>query len=114
MGDDGASVSLDVSGAFTDADGDTLKYTASNLPGGLSIDEITGVISGTIDSDASLTDPYNVTITADDSEGGVVSGAFTWTVNNVIPTVGVLNDQTNDDSSTVSLDVKKRKKRRCK
>ena len=44
-------VSLDVSGSFSDADNDTLTYSASGLPGGLSINNA-GVISGTIDADA--------------------------------------------------------------
>ena len=69
--DDAAVVSLDVSGSFSDADNDTLTYSASGLPGGLSINNA-GVISGTIDADASQggTDGvYSVTVTASDNEG---------------------------------------------
>ena len=35
-GNDADSVSLDVSGNFSDADNDTLTYSATGLPGGLS------------------------------------------------------------------------------
>ena len=50
--DDAAAVTLDVSGSFSDADNDTLTYSATGLPGGLSMSSA-GVISGTIDADAS-------------------------------------------------------------
>ena len=67
---DGALISLDVSGAFTDPDGDTLTYSATGLPAGLSINATTGVISGTLAIDASVTSPYTINVTADDGEGG--------------------------------------------
>jgi hypothetical protein len=43
----GIYYSLDVSGNFSDPDGDTLTYTATGLPLGLTIDPVTGIISGT-------------------------------------------------------------------
>ena len=45
-------ISVDVSGNFSDIDGDTLAFTATGLPGGLSIDA-NGLITGVLDADAS-------------------------------------------------------------
>ncbi len=59
---DGTNVSLQLQGK--DADGDTVTYTASGLPSGLSINTSTGLISGTIASNADANSPYNVTLTA--------------------------------------------------
>ena len=86
-------ISLDVSGAFSDADlpGDTLSFSATGLPAGLSM-STAGVISGTIDGSASdatdddnNTQDYNVVVTVTDGEGGLVEAPFTWTVNNTLP-----------------------------
>src|SRR5262249_46500962 len=60
-GDD-VSVQIDA----TDANGDPLTYSASNLPGGLSIDTSSGLISGTVAAGAQALSPYSVTVTATD------------------------------------------------
>jgi hypothetical protein len=60
---------LDVSDNFSDADGDTLTFSATGLPasGNISIDPVTGIISGTpVLQDARDNDPYVVTVTATD------------------------------------------------
>ncbi|MFA5941428.1 MAG: retention module-containing protein, partial [Sinimarinibacterium sp.] len=82
---------VSVAGAFSDADGDTLTYSATGLPPGLSIDSDTGVISGTIDHSASdlsnddnNTQAYTVSVTASDGSASATVD-FTWTVNNTIP-----------------------------
>jgi CshA-type fibril repeat protein len=85
---DGQLISLDVSTAFSDPDGDPLIYSASGLPAGITIDVNTGVISGTLGSSSSQTvadGKYAITITAQDGRGGVVSQGFTLTVNNPPP-----------------------------
>ncbi len=83
---DAQVVSFDVSGNFSDPDaGDTLSFTATGLPAGLTIDPATGVISGTIDRSASLSGPYAVTVTATDSTGLQTSRNFTWTALNPAP-----------------------------
>jgi len=98
---DGDSVSLDVSGKFSDVDAsDTLSYSTSGLPSGLSIDSSTGIISGTLGSSASQNSPYTVTVTADDGNGGSASESFDWTITNPSPTASADSATTDEDSST--------------
>ena len=87
---DSAGFTLDVSGNFTDVEGDTLTFSATGLPSGLSIDPTTGVVSGTLHHSASQGGPasdgvYSVTVTADDGNGGTVSDIFTLTIVNPPP-----------------------------
>jgi len=78
---------LDVSGNFDDADGDTLTYTATAVPPipaarGISFDDKTGRFSGTprFDDD-DLEDPiHTVTITARDPQGEIVTDVFELTI----------------------------------
>jgi len=71
--DDGSALSLDANTLFSDADGDALTFSTSSLPLWLSFNPATGILSGTAPSDASVTGPFVVTITADDLEGGVAN-----------------------------------------
>jgi len=67
----------------SDIDGDSLSYSAVNLPPGLSINSGTGTISGTIDAQASLNSPYNSVITVNDQTGSAnATDSYTlpWTV----------------------------------
>jgi uncharacterized repeat protein (TIGR01451 family) len=75
---EGATVSVQVTAA--DPNGDPIAYDATGLPNGLSIDAWTGLISGTIADGAAVNSPYNITVTADDQNGGVASTTFPWTV----------------------------------
>ncbi|HEX4703951.1 MAG TPA: putative Ig domain-containing protein, partial [Pseudonocardiaceae bacterium] len=70
----GQSTSLQI--GATDSAGGTLTYAASGLPGGLSINSSTGLISGTPTTAGSS----NVTVTATDSTGPSGSTQFTWTI----------------------------------
>jgi Putative Ig domain len=54
----------------------TLTYSATGLPAGLSIDSSTGEVTGTTEGIA----PYEVTVTATDTVGATASVSFTWTV----------------------------------
>ncbi|WP_170214852.1 Ig-like domain-containing protein [Halomonas halmophila] len=99
--DDSETISLDVSGNFSDVDsGDSLTFSASGLPPGLMIDPSTGVISGVLDSSASQggdAGSYQVTISASDGNGGSVAQNFEWTVSNPAP-------DAQDDSATTDED----------
>ena len=73
--DQGATVSLDA--GATDADGDTLEYSAEGLPEGLSIDGDDGRINGTITEAPGVN---RVTVRVIDRNGGVDTAEFDWTV----------------------------------
>ncbi len=93
---DGSPVVLNVAGSFTDPDTtDPLTFSATGLPSGLSIHPTTGVISGTIANNASVSGPYSVVVTAADPHGGTTSQTFVWNVTNPTPTA-------NNDAATVN------------
>jgi beta-glucosidase len=71
----GSAVNLPMS-ATDSAAGQTLTYTASGLPGGLSIDPSTGAITGT----ALFSESDVVTVTATDGEAYEGSVSFPWNV----------------------------------
>jgi O-glycosyl hydrolase len=71
----GSAVSLPIK-ASDAASGQTLTYSASGLPAGLSINSATGVISGTPTSAGTS----SVTVNATDTTGAAGTANFTWTV----------------------------------
>jgi serine protease len=71
----GTAVSLQIS-ASDSASGQTLTYSASGLPAGLSINSSSGLISGT----PTTANTYSVTVTATDTTGAHGSASFTWTI----------------------------------
>lgn len=73
----GTAYSYAIPNIFNDPDGDTLTYTANQLPAGLSM-SLSGVISGT--PTQAIRDMY-VTITANDGDGGTGDTFFFFTVN---------------------------------
>jgi hypothetical protein len=72
----GTAASLQIH-ATDSASGQTLAYTATGLPAGLSINSATGLITGTPTTAATST----VTVTATDTTGATGSASFTWTIN---------------------------------
>lgn len=86
----GQAYSYDASVNFTDDDlvhGDSLTFTAdltdsSPLPGWLSINPTTGVLSGTPGA-GDVGTPWNVRVTATDGSGSSAQTSFVLTVNNV-------------------------------
>jgi Carbohydrate binding module (family 6)/Putative Ig domain/Glycosyl hydrolases family 16 len=72
----GTAASLQVQ-ASDSASGQTLTYSATGLPAGLSINSSTGLISGTPTS----ADTSSVTVKATDTTGASGSAAFSWTIN---------------------------------
>jgi len=71
----GTAASLQIS-ASDSASGQTLTYSATGLPTGLSISSSTGLISGT----PTTAGTYSVTVTATDTTGAKGSASFTWTI----------------------------------
>ncbi|WP_063832443.1 MULTISPECIES: Ig domain-containing protein [Streptomyces] len=91
----GTAASLQIT-ATDSASGQTLTYSATGLPAGLSINSSTGLISGT----PSATGTSSVTVTATDGTGAAGSTSFSWTEST---TGGGGNAVTNGDFETGNL-----------
>ena len=96
-------------GATDNDSGDTLTYSALNLPNGLTINSSTGEISGTISGSASNDSPYYVAIAvADGNPCGSTRHIFYWTVNEVnYPPViqTTVDDRTDNEGDYVQIDI---------
>lgn len=75
---EGASVSLSMTAQ--DDEDDPLVFDAAGLPAGLTIDPVTGDVTGTIDLAAAAGSPYDTTVSVSDGVNEPVVAAFTWTV----------------------------------
>ncbi len=71
---EGDVVNLPISAS--DADGDSLTYSATGLPAGLSINDGTGTITGIVTSAGT----FAPTIGVDDGNGGSDNASFSWVV----------------------------------
>lgn len=104
---EGDTISLQVDAS--DPNLDPMTFTATGLPAGLSIDPLTGLISGTIDYEASASSPYQVRVTVSDGKpGSNPYEDFTWTVANTNRAPVITNppaDQTNAENDAISMQV---------
>ena len=84
--------------------GTSLTYSASGLPGGLSINASTGLISGTLAlGDGNNGGTYTPTITASDGASSLNETLF-WSVSSAI-SITPTDDQSNSEGDTVSVPV---------
>ena len=99
----GTAASLQIA-ATDSASGQTLTYSATGLPAGLSIGSSTGLISGTPTTAATS----SVTVTATDTTGAKGSATFSWTISaKTANTVTVTNpgSQTGTVGTAASLQI---------
>jgi serine protease len=96
----GTAVSVQIT-ATDSASGQTLGYTASGLPAGLSINSSSGLISGTPTTGGTS----SVTVTATDTTGAAGSASFSWTVNGDTVTVTNPGNQGTNVGTAVSLQI---------
>src|SRR5262249_32611510 len=97
-----SAVSLQLVGS--DPDGNAILYSATGLPAGLSINPVTGLISGNLSySSAGV---YTVTAIASD-QSLTTSRSFTWTVTNVnrAPSIAPIADRYGLENTAASLNV---------
>jgi hypothetical protein len=100
-------VSLDVSSDFNDIDGDELYYNAFGLPFNLSVDNNTGIISGTTLGVNVQDSPYAITIIVKDPQGENTSSDFQLSVlaaNNPPIFTGSIADQQTTVGDAFNLD----------
>ena len=95
----GTATTLQLS-ATDSASGQTLSYSASGLPAGLSINAGSGLISGT----PSTAGPSTVTVTATDTTGASGSTTFAWTVTAATGTCGTANVALNKPATASSTE----------
>jgi hypothetical protein len=95
---------LTVTPSASDPDGDPLTWSGTNLPAGASVNASTGELTWT--PDYTQAGSYaNVTLTADDGNGGTASQAFDITVTNVnrAPTVNTIANQTVAENAALTV-----------
>ena len=94
----GTAASRQIS-ASDSASGQTLTYSATGLPAGLSINSSTGLISGT----PSATGTSNVMVSVKDGTGATGTTSFTWTVNSGGTSCGTTNLALNKTTTASSV-----------
>src|SRR4029077_11841119 len=100
---EGATVGLDADA--TDQDGDPIVYSATGLPGGITIDPSSGVISGQLSFTSAGSYPVVVSATAN---GQAATDSFTLTVTNTDrpPVLSTdITNQTAAEGDSVDLDA---------
>src|SRR5438552_2845575 len=88
------------------ATGVPVSYTATNLPGGLTINAATGRISGIISAGAAASSPYLVSASASNAAGNKSSVQFTWIIGvNNAPSLTNPGNRTNAANAVISLQL---------
>lgn len=100
---EGQTVTLPITAS--DPDFDTLTYSATGLPDGLSIDANSGVISGTLTFTSA--GPHAVTVGVSDGINPIETVTFQWTVaeGNRAPTITAPPDRTDAEGDPVAFMV---------
>jgi len=103
---EGASASYDVDTNFSYPTGSTFSaysLQSGSLPNGLSLNTTSGVISGTAGNSGSA----SFTIRATDTDGDVKDQAYSWVINNVVPTStgGTVTISNTSEGASASYDV---------
>ncbi|MEM7478194.1 MAG: Ig-like domain-containing protein, partial [Planctomycetota bacterium] len=96
--DDGDSIFVDLSSNFSDAENDTLSFSATGLPPGIRL-STAGLLNGNLPYNASQSGPYTVEVFVEDGNGGAVSDTFVWQVQNKTPIAGDDAGSVNEDAS---------------
>ena len=88
--DSTAQVPYDASIGFSDPEGEALTFSSPDLPAWMSIDPVTGIITGTPPADTSqggLAGEYIVTVVATDPNGNSVSQTVSYNFSNPTPII---------------------------
>ncbi|MCP4769716.1 MAG: choice-of-anchor D domain-containing protein [Gammaproteobacteria bacterium] len=98
---EGDTISL----AITAADGETLTYSATGLPAGLTIDPDSGEIGGVLGFDTA--GAYDVSVSVSDDVNDPVTVDFAWAVaeGNQPPMLTTPKAQTDNEGNTVALQI---------
>ncbi|MEM1040691.1 MAG: Ig-like domain-containing protein, partial [Pseudomonadota bacterium] len=97
---DGDPVNLSGAALFSDADGDTLVFTSPDLPIWLTLDPVTGVVTGTVPVGFEAGTIIVVTLVADDQQGGTATTTITlnpFAPSSFIENTGLPVDETDTD-----------------
>ena len=106
---DAEGVGGDLPITATDADlpANTLTYGAVGLPPGLSIDPVSGLISGTVEFGCNAGSPYAVTVTVTDDGAPNLAGtaSFDWYCpnTNLPPVLDPVGNQTTDELALLTF-----------
>ncbi|MEE9376177.1 MAG: tandem-95 repeat protein, partial [Rhizobiaceae bacterium] len=76
---EGDLITIELPGLVNDPDGDVLSWTSPDLPAWITLDPVTGVLSGVAPEDSAVDGPVSFTVIVDDGEGGVSSILVTIT-----------------------------------
>ena len=100
-------ISLFVAATDADLPANTLTWSATGLPAGLSINSATGEISGTLTYTSSGSYPVSVTATDDGTPNLADTVNFTWTVTNTnrAPVMGTPLDRTDAEGDAISFTI---------